>query len=305
MTSLDLLGPRNLLFSWLAAAAALPGVMLVVVVGQGLGSLLGGCAWIGLSVPVHRPPWALVNQPSLAFAGQAGANGYWLGSTLLPLVLVLVAMIAVRRPRRLAVELVLIQWCWALTVVGLAWLPLLDGEDGHVARFLHFKEAAPWLAWLLPLAAVSLGVLPALRLLSSLRLARRSAGRAARELALILHLMVPTLTFLAAVTILRGSPALEPSLAAALVIVAPLVVAWLRFPLAPFQRPDEVSVGHAALALAVVLGVAGVIWVGGRPLTTDTVAGVTWSVPAANNNIRPWIEDRPLAEAVVAALPGR
>ena len=65
---------KGLLYGLLAAVAAFPGALLVAVAGQGIGALLGGCGWIGVSTPVDRQVWALVNQPT----GLAGWQGPYL-----------------------------------------------------------------------------------------------------------------------------------------------------------------------------------------------------------------------------------
>ena len=102
-SELDILAPRNLGFALLVAAALYPGALLAAVLGQGVGALLGGCSWIGMTTPLDRQVWALVNQPSMVFSREVAALGYWLGSTILPLLAVgAVGAIQERyRPRRL------------------------------------------------------------------------------------------------------------------------------------------------------------------------------------------------------------
>jgi len=66
---IDVMDAKGLLYGLLAAVAAFPGALLVAVAGQGIGALLGGCGWIGVSTPLDRQVWALVNQPTLASRG--------------------------------------------------------------------------------------------------------------------------------------------------------------------------------------------------------------------------------------------
>ena len=86
---LDTLSPRVLPLGWLLAASASLLAVVTAAVGQGVSAWIGGCHWIGVSLPLGRQVWALVNQPSLAFATSGAAFGYWLGSTLLPFFLAL------------------------------------------------------------------------------------------------------------------------------------------------------------------------------------------------------------------------
>ena len=85
-----------------------------------LGALLGGCGWIGISTPLHRQVWALVNQPALNFASLPRGLGYWLGSLALPLLIVVGRLLG--PIRFITGRLVLILWLisFVLTVFLLA-----------------------------------------------------------------------------------------------------------------------------------------------------------------------------------------
>jgi hypothetical protein len=286
---LDVLRPKSVLFGLVAAGAALAGAPLLAVVGQGVGALLGGCGWIGISTPIDRQVWALVNQPTVAFASQARSLGYWSGSTLILLAVALAAVSLLPRPRTLAAELVLLQAAWAATVVGLAWLPLVDLRDGHLWRWLELWQLPSTLAWAAPALAIPAAVSPTLRLLALLRMSRHHAGRALRLAAVLVHLGLPAGAWAAVATAAHGAPLVEPTVAVGAVVMVGLTVAWFGYPPPFVHRLEGLSAGswlRLALAAAVL---AGTTFVAGRPLPADCRAGLLWAGPRATNNIRPWI----------------
>jgi hypothetical protein len=271
----------------------MPFTLLVAVVGQGVGAFLGGCRWIGASVPLGHQVWALVNQPSLSFADQDRALGYWLGSVLLPLIVALTIIHLGARPKSLSAELLALQLAWAGTTVGVAWLPLVDGADGHVARFLYLRELPGELVWLAPLVASAAAALPTLRLLSLARGARRHTGRGLRMGLVVLHLGVPTAAWFGVVSMLEGAVVPAQAIALALPLLTAVTVAFLGYPAAYVHSLREIRGG--AFARAVVAGalVAALLWWAGRPVNNDRFGGVLWGTPTELNNIRPWIEAAP------------
>lgn len=297
----DPLTPRAVLGGWLGAALAAPSALLLVVLGQGLGAVVGGCRWIGVASCWTRTPWALVNQPRLDFAASPAALGYWFGGAGMALLAALATVPLVRRPSRLATELLAIQVAWWAALAGCCWLPLLDGGAGHPGRWLELHGLPVELLWLLPAAGAVATLLPTLRLLALLRSARPHAARWVRLAAVALQLLAPVGAALGIWAGLAGAPPLLPTAAVVGATALAVGVAWRGWPLPYAWRLEPPSlVGMAAIGLAAVLIAAGV-WLAGRPLPDHRVAGILWSRPDEHNNIRGWIEARPPA----AALTGR
>lgn len=276
--------------SWLGASAALPFALISAAIGQGLGALIGGCHWIGVALPLDRQIWALVNQPLLNFASLPRAGGYWLGSMLLPLVFAVTIIGFLPRARSLVTQLGCIQISWAMSLVAVAVLPVLDSEDGHLARFLALHGWPTALVWLSPVFAAGAALLPTLRLLQLARRRRPDIRRSYRLLVVAIHLGVPAVGWLGLVSLVRGSVLMPAIIAAAVPLIASLAFAWFRYP-APYVRPLELpQAGEIfALALAAVIFAASV-WVAGRPLADGQSAGILWGTAQSSNNVRGWIE---------------
>jgi hypothetical protein len=290
----NLLAVRSVAYAWLAAAFSLPLALYVAVFGQGLGALLGGCSWIGISTPVTRPVWALVNQPSLDFAHLSTAFGYWWGGSVLCLLVGACAVPFVPRPNSIGAELLMLQLAWACTVIGGAWLPLLDLEDGQIVRWFLLHEMDRNMVWVVPGLAAIASLVPATRLLALARAGQLDLGRRRRLLIVLVHLGLPLAPWVVGVSLLRGSL----PIAATIAVLCPLLVAWIfawyRYP-RPFLQ-DRRPLGFSSILLMpiAIAAVAGAIAISGRPLPEQRVSGLLWSHPFANNNIRPWITPLPL-----------
>ena len=282
--------PSVVAISWTAAIAAFPLALVLAVFGQGLGALVGGCQWIGASLPLDRQVWALVNQPVLNFASLPSAGGYWLGSLMVPLIVAALVIPLLLRSNSVIVEISVIQLAWGAAVVAVAWLPLLDRGDGHLVRWLDLHDLPLQLVWLAPALAAGAGLLPTLRLLDLARRRQKDTGRTYRVLLVVFHLVVPVVVWVGLGSLVRSSVPLEATLAIAVPICAAIVLAWLRYP-APYVRTlvrPNLSSGVALVtcaAAAVVL-----VWIAGRPLPDDASAGILWGQPQAYNNIRAWID---------------
>ncbi len=276
--------------SWLAASAAQGTALLLAAIGQGVGALAGGCGWIGFSTPLDRQVWALVNQPVLNFSSLPGAGGYWLGSYALPIVVALFLLTLRPKNPTLVGQLLLVQAAWWAILIAGAWLPLIDPDDGHLARWLLLRGLAPTLIWLAPATAAAMAAFTSYRLLELARRSRSDLGRTARVATVLVHLILPVLGWLGVVRLVGGALPWQPVLGLTAPVAAVAVFAWLWYP-APYPRPLQGPTPRAvaALAAAVVLA-ACTIWLAGRPLAEGRVSGVLWGAPESFNNIRPWIE---------------
>jgi hypothetical protein len=293
-TQHDVMAFRVLLLSWLAALFAIPFALLLAVLGQALGAILGGCSWIGVSLPLDRQAWALVNQPALNFAAQPEAFGYWLGSLLVPLLVAAVAVPLYPRTRSIAAEMVLIQIGWALIAVACAWMPLVDPVDGHLARWLYLRRLPAVLVWCAPLVATALALLPPLRLLAIARMARRDASRLRRIMLVALHLGLPLIAWTGLMIVMRREFTIAPTAALAAPLLAALGIASARYPephVKPLRELEMASFIKVGIAICCLLPL---LWFGGRPLPEKRRAGLLWGVAFANNNVRPWIKASPL-----------
>jgi hypothetical protein len=276
--------------SWLAASAAIPLALVTAVFGQGLGAVVGGCHWIGISLPAGRQVWALVNQPVLNFSSLPSASGYWLGSTALPFVLAVTLIGFLPRARSFTIELAVVQLAWSMSVVAVAWMPLLDGEDGHLVRFLTLHGRAIEAVWLAPVLAAAAGLLPALRLLELTRRQRTVVRRALRLAVIAIHLCVPIFVWLVVVFFIQRSSPWPAAIAAVVPLAAALVFAWFRYP-APYVHRLEAprSSELAALAMSTTVLVL-IVFLAGRPTGDGRSAGVLWGTAQSFNNIRTWID---------------
>lgn len=289
-SNFDLMAPRLLVVSWLAAAVAYPLTLMTAVLGQGLGALAGGCGWIGLSLPVDRQVWALVNQPVLNFASLPMATGYWLGSLALPLAVGTLLLPLMPRPRSLAVELAAVHIAWTAAALGVAWLPVLDMRDGHFTRWLALHGMPSGAVWLTPVVGAGIVLLPTIRLLQLARRYRPHSGRSYRLVVVCVHLILPFLLWVALAFTVHGSLIVSGIVAAALVATTGFVFAWFRYP-APFVQPlRELSPRDVVVVAAVAAVLAVILWLGGRPLEGGRSAGLQWGNASAFNNVRPWID---------------
>ncbi len=281
--------PQGVVVGLLTAVAAAAFTLLLAVLGQALGALAGGCTWIGISTSPYRQVWALVNEPTLNFASLPRAFGYWWGSLLLPLAVAGFTVPLVPRRRTVAAELAAVHVAWMATVVGVAWLPLLDPREGHLARWLELVGRPADLLWLAPATAALLAVPVTLRLLALARAARRDLPRLSRVGLVLAHLVVPAVGWCMLVVPLRGTPPVTALAGLAMPVAVALVVAWTGYPTAYAFRLDELSGGTVVRALVAALVGWALVLGCGRPLSDGSTAGVLWAAPSARNNVRPWI----------------
>jgi hypothetical protein len=264
--------------------------LVLAAAGQGVGAVLGGCRWIGISLPLDRQVWALVNQPALNFASEPRALGYWLTSLVVPLLIGVGAVSLLPRARSIAAELAVVHGAWAASVVGVAWLPLLDPGDGHLSRWLALGGLPSWLVWLAPVVAAAAAVPPTLRLLALARAARQHTGRWFRLAVVGLHLAVPCATWSGTVWALRGEPAIASSCALLAPVAVVIAIAWTFYPRPYAQRLKAFSKASWLRLAAVAIALTALMLAAGRPLPGGARSGLLWSAANDKNNIRPWIQ---------------
>lgn len=255
--------------------------------------MVGGCHWIGASVPIDRQVWALVNQPVLNFSSLPSAGGYWLGSMVLPLLIAILAVPFVPRGRSIATDLAVVQWAWSAAAIALAWFPMLDVQDGHLSGWLIRHDLTPNLLWLAPGVAAAASLVPTLRLLELTRRRQIDLTRANRVIVVAVHLGGPAVVWIGLAYLVRGQLPIAAVLGLMFPLAASLLFAWFRYPHADVRRlvppGPAVVIGLTAVAL---VG-ASALWFGGRPLGDGQRVGRIWAEPQAFNNIRPWIEVLP------------
>jgi hypothetical protein len=217
-----------------------------------------------------------------------------LGSWLLPMLAALGALGLRSRSRSLLVELLCLQIAWAAISIAGAWLPLLDPEDGHLARWITLQRLPAALLWAAPAAAALAGALPAIRLLALARRRRPDIGRLMRVALVVVHLAVPCGAWAGLAWLARRELPLPALGGLALPLAVALGLAWLRYPPEHVGRLERPTVrGLAAVAVAIAVAAAA-LWFGGRPLPGARAAGLLWARPGDFNNIRPWVEPQPL-----------
>ena len=287
---------KAIAISWLTAAAALGTAFVLAVLGQGLGSMAGGCRWIGATLPMDRQVWALVNQPVLNFSSLPKAGGYWLGSMILPMVAAVFLLLWRTRKPTLIGQLAIVQIAWWVAMVTGIWLPLLDRSDGHVARWLTLHEFPAYFVWAAPFAAAGVALWAGYRCLEIARGLHRDPGRGRRLAIVFLELILPVAVWQLASALLYGGPPIRPVLGLGAAAAAVTALAFFGYP-PPYPRPLRAPTftGVATLVAAALVTIS-ITWVAGRPLGDGRVSGVLWAAPESFNNIRPWVKPVALSD---------
>ena len=286
--------PSVIALSWTAAAATYPAALMAAVIGQGIGALAGGCQWIGISLSINRQVWALVNQPVLNFASLPSATGYWLGSLILPTILAASLILLLPRKRSLLAELVLVQVAWAASVIGIAWLSLIDRNDGHLIRWLDLQDLPAVWVWLAPLLASLIGLIPTARLLALARRRRPNTGRLYRLGLVGVHFAVPAVLWAGAAALIGETVPIAATIAISCPLCAAVALAWLRYPPPFAHRLDQPSRSGLSMLIATAAACAIATTLATRPRPDGRCPGVLWATPQSFNNIRPWIDAVPI-----------
>ena len=264
--------------------------LVIAAVGQGLGAMAGGCQWIGVSLPLGRQVWALVNQPVINFSSQSSAIGYWLGSLILPLIIASGIIPLLPRARTLLAELSVVHIAWSTALVGGAWLPLINSDDGHLARWLSLQGWPKEAVWAAPVLTSIIALVPTIRLLEMARRRQTSARSISRFGVVVIHLGLPLVAWVVLTAFVRGSLPVAATIGAAAALATSLTVAWMRYP-APYVHPLEPTTPSRFAGVLITAALIAIfVWSAGRPLPESRSAGIIWGTSQAFNNIRPWID---------------
>lgn len=298
----------SLLFSWIVGLCSAFFAVLLTIIGQGIGASVGGCRWIGLTLALDHQPWALINQPNLAFSGRPIALGYWFGGVGFCLLLALLTVPFLPRPRNMGWELLCLHISWMSLLVGLAWLPLLDAWDGHVSHYLRLHGSSPAWVWVFPILGAWIALIPTYRLLALLRAADRTASGFKRAFCIMAHFGVPSIAWvifglalqlplLQAAASADSMPGMEilvrefwpPVLGALLPVLAAALMALTAYP-RPYSFPMTPLRGiHVPVALFMLLLFCGIFLLAGAPVGDGHSRGLLWATPNSRNNIRSWV----------------
>lgn len=274
-----------------------------MTVAQGLGVVLQGGEWIGVSLAWGQHPWALVNQPHVGFAATRGALvGYWLAPMMAGLLLAVLPALLLSGQGWTG-ELLVLQTAMAGALLVLGWAPGLGLEDGPAAGLARFWRLPPWL---LPLAgAIAGGVaihVPTTRLCAFLWHSSPGPTRRRRVFTVLLHGTLPALLWIVAVAS-AGWPLPGHALAGlGVVALGSMLAAWVWLPRSPL-RPRALPGWPGWLALAVIsLVLAGVSgWAGSA--SGGKARALVWGHPGMTNNVRPAMVVTRLTPPPAPAVP--
>ena len=296
---------RVVLLSWAVAVALWPVAWWGIAIAQALGVLLAGGSWIGVAVPLGAQPWALVNEPGIAFASsRAALLGYWLAPLFVPALVALLGPWLLPAPSRgWAGELAVFHLAFASAALGLAWAPPLGVADGPAAGLLRFWKIEP--SHVIAIAAVvaAVSVQGAVVRLAARWWAAPGGPRRGRRLrTAFVHGVMPALGW-AAVALLAGWRPPERSLQLlGVVLLGALAAGFLWVPGSPLRRFEqpETKVLLRAAAVAVVVAAAA-LWAG-RPAGGQARA-LLWGAPGETNNVRTEMVRVPLTPPRAPAAP--
>ena len=279
---------RSVLLSWALALAVWPLAWALPVLAQGLATAAVGGDWIGASIPWGQVPWALVNEPGIAFAASRSAVlSYWLPPLLLPLALAVALPLLWPTSGRWVAELALFHAALASAVLGLAWATPLGMVDGPGTGLVRFAGLPPRLVALgLPLLACIAAPLAFRRLGGRLWPAWGGPTRRRRLALVLVHGALPGAAWICGACLLGWSMSPAALAGVAAVLVGSLLAGFVLVPRAALRA--ELSIGPKtllAIALVAVAVLPVALWAGashgGRPLA------LLWGQPTLTNNIRP------------------
>ena len=279
---------RTIVLSWTIALALWPLTWAMAVTFQGLGTVFVGGHWIGAALPLGEAPWALVNEPGIAFAASRDALvAYWLPPIAVPAVLVLFLPVLAPTGGSWVGELALFHIVAALAVLDLGWAVPLGRGDGPAAGLARFWGVDPVTSGRVAGLVGAIGAaLAVVRLSGYLWHLPGGPTRFRRLVVSSVNLVVPLVAWLAATALLGWQLRLPSVMGAAAVAVGGLVAAVLFVPRTAIVRPSPVNRSALVVSGACGLGVAlASAWLGaagdeGRP------RAVLWAEQTATSNVR-------------------
>lgn len=282
------LSPRSLAASWSLALVLWPTTWLLAASCQGIGTVLAGGEWLGISLPLGAVPWALVNEPGIAFAASREALfAYWLPEIAVPALLVLAVPLLAPTRGGWVGELTVFHLTSAMAVLALGWAVPLGRLDGPAAGLARFWQVEPTVT---SVVAASVGAVGAggavLRLGGQLWHVPGGPTRRRRLLLAFSHLGAPFLAWVVASVFLGWDVRLLPLLSACAVVAGGLTGAALFVPRTALRRPLPIRLGPlVAMGACGVCAALAFSWIGaaekGRP------RALLWSPQSATSNVRP------------------
>ncbi len=293
-----------LLLSWLLAVALWPLVWLLLPAAQGVGVMVVGGEWIGLSAPWGSQPWALVNQPGVGFsATRAALAGYWLPPLLLPLLLALLLPPFMPSGQGWVSELAVYHTATAAAVLGLGLAPSLGVVDGPAAGLDTFWRVPSVLVVLLAAGAGVVGAtMAALRLASPLWLAPGGPTRRRRLMIPLLHAGPPLTFWLLGVWLGGWHPRTAATVVAGAVLGLAVVGSGWLVTRAPLVRRRATGWGTMVATSALALSIGALLAWAGAP-QGGSPKGYLWGEERMTSNVRSGTVRIPLTQPLARPAP--
>ena len=285
---LNPLSGRVLALSWCAALVAWPLVWLILACAQGIGTLLAGGDWIGVAIPFGADPWALVNEPTVAFAGsRAALVSYWLAPPLAALAVAALLPTLVPVPRGWLAEVGVLQLAVSSATLGLGWSGPLGVVDGPACGLERFWGVGPSM-FIVASAALGAAVaqLAVVRLNGHLWEMPGGPLRSRRVLVAVAHAFPPAGVWLAAAMLQGWGVPPSAIVTTGVVLAGTLVGGWAWMPHAPLRLHPTVGRGRVVAVAALGLLAFGAASWAGAPRGGHGSA-IVWGVPRETSNARP------------------
>ena len=278
---------RVLALSWLLSAVLWPVVWLLLPAAQGVGVMIAGGEWIGVSAPWGSQPWALVNQPGVGFAAtRAALWAYWLPPLVVPLLLALLLPPLMPSGQGWVSELGIYHAATASAVLGLGLAPSLGVGDGPAAGLETFWQIPSlWVVLLAALVGATGATMASLRLASPLWLAPGGPTRRRRLLVPLLHAGPPLALWLVGVWLGGWRPRTAATVVAGAVFGLAVVASGWFVTRAPLVRRRAAGWGTMVLASFLAIGIGTLLAWAGAP-QGGSPKGFLWGEERMTSNVR-------------------